>query len=41
MKFNRGTAKTIEVDSLRFGDKDLKVFGTLEYGQFGVVSVVI
>jgi hypothetical protein len=31
-------AKTSEVDTLRFQDKDLLVAGTLEYGQFGVVS---
>ena len=30
-------AKTIEIDALRFQDKDLNVIGTLEYGQFGVV----
>ncbi|EPQ52006.1 kinase-like protein [Gloeophyllum trabeum ATCC 11539] len=34
------TAKTKEVDSLRFTDKDLQLLGTLEYGQFGVVDVV-
>ena len=32
-----GIAKTIEVDNLRFTDKDLSVIGTLEYGQFSVV----
>jgi hypothetical protein len=31
------TAKTIEVDKLRFTDKDLSVIGTLEYGQFSIV----
>lgn len=31
--------KTTEVDALRFQDKDLAVVGTLEYGQYGVVSV--
>ena len=31
-------AKTIQIDSLRFGDKDLALVGTLEFGQFGVVS---
>lgn len=31
-------AKTIQIDSLRFTDKDLDLVGTLEYGQFGVVS---
>ncbi|PPQ76943.1 hypothetical protein CVT24_009032 [Panaeolus cyanescens] len=34
------TSKTIEVDSLRFQNKDLSVFGTLEYGQFGKIDVV-
>ena len=32
-------AKTIEIDALRFQDKDLNVIGTLEYGQFGVVCL--
>ena len=32
------SAKTAEVDTLRFADKDLDVVGTLEYGQYGVVS---
>ena len=32
------TAKTTEVDGLRFKDKDLETVGTLEYGQFGVAS---
>ncbi|EPT01208.1 hypothetical protein FOMPIDRAFT_1120784 [Fomitopsis schrenkii] len=32
------TSKTTEVDDLRFTDKDLDVVGTLEYGQYGVVS---
>jgi hypothetical protein len=31
-------AKTVEVDSLRFGNPDLEVVGTLEVGQFGVVE---
>ena len=31
-------AKTTEIDTLRFGDKDLDLVGTLEYGQYGVVS---
>lgn len=31
-------AKTTEVEELRFGDKDVDVVGTLEYGQYGVVS---
>ncbi|KAF8496263.1 kinase-like protein [Russula emetica] len=34
------TAKTIEVDKLRFTDKDLSVIGTLEYGQFSIIDVV-
>ncbi|KAH9014496.1 kinase-like protein [Lactarius pseudohatsudake] len=34
------TAKTIEVDKLRFTDKDLTVIGTLEYGQFSTIDVV-
>jgi hypothetical protein len=33
----RHTAKTAEIDALRFTDKDLDVVGTLDYGQFGVV----
>lgn len=32
-------AKTIQIDSLRFSDRDLDLVGTLEYGQFGVVSL--
>ncbi|TBU46771.1 kinase-like protein [Dichomitus squalens] len=32
------TAKTIQIDTLRFSDEDLDLVGTLEYGQFGVVS---
>lgn len=40
-KVDNRTAKTAEVDKLRFSDGDLKVVGTLEYGQFGVVSVTI
>lgn len=32
-----GVAKTVEVDKLRFTDKDLAVVGTLEYGQFSIV----
>lgn len=31
-------AKTIEIDALRFQDKDLGIVGTLEFGQCGVVS---
>ncbi|KAF8654999.1 hypothetical protein AX16_003303 [Volvariella volvacea WC 439] len=34
------TARTTEIESLRFQDKDLNVVGTLEYGQFGVIDVV-
>ena len=34
------SAKTAEIDTLRFQDQDLQVLGTLEYGQFGVVSRV-
>ncbi|KAJ3848257.1 kinase-like protein [Lentinula lateritia] len=32
------TVKTTEVDETRFQDRDLQVLGTLEYGQYGVVS---
>jgi hypothetical protein len=32
-------AKTIEIDALRFQNKELNVVGTLEYGQFGVVRL--
>ena len=35
------SAKTIEIDALRFQDKDLNVIGTLEYGQFGVVCLLL
>lgn len=35
----RRTAKTTEIDALRFTNRDLNVVGTLEYGQFGVVRV--
>lgn len=31
-------ARTSQIDELKFGDKDLNVVGTLEYGQYGVVS---
>ncbi|KAI0053994.1 kinase-like protein [Auriscalpium vulgare] len=34
------TAKTSEVDALRFTDRDLSIVGTLEYGQFAVIDVV-
>lgn len=37
----RHTAKTTEIDALRFTDRDLDVVGTLEYGQFGVVCTYI
>ena len=30
-------ARTAEIDAIRFQNKDLKVLGTLEFGQFGVV----
>lgn len=31
-------ARTSEIDSIRFQDKDIAVVGHLEYGQFGIVS---
>lgn len=31
-------AKTTEIEELKFGDKDLTVLGTLEFGQYGIVS---
>ncbi|KAF8623794.1 hypothetical protein AX17_007297 [Amanita inopinata Kibby_2008] len=34
------TSRTMEIDSLRFQDKDLGLVGTLDYGQFGVIDVV-
>ncbi|KAF9067938.1 kinase-like domain-containing protein [Rhodocollybia butyracea] len=34
------TARTVEIDTLRFQDRDLQALGTLEYGQFGVIDVV-
>ncbi|KAL4263518.1 non-specific serine/threonine protein kinase [Pleurotus pulmonarius] len=34
------TARTAEIDSLRFQDKDLNVVGTLDRGQFGLIDVV-
>ncbi|TFK60050.1 kinase-like protein [Pluteus cervinus] len=34
------TARTSEIDALRFQDKDLDLVGTLEYGQFGLIDVV-
>ena len=35
---NIGAAKTTQIEDLKFGDKDLTVLGTLEFGQYGVVS---
>jgi hypothetical protein len=32
-------AKTVEIDKLRFTDKDLDTLGTLDQGQFGKVGV--
>ncbi|KAJ7176825.1 kinase-like protein [Mycena filopes] len=34
------TAKTVEIDALRFQDGDLQLVGTLERGQFGLIDVV-
>ncbi|KAJ6551162.1 kinase-like domain-containing protein [Mycena capillaripes] len=34
------TAKTAEIDALRFQDADLQPVGTLERGQFGLIDVV-
>ncbi|KAJ7779180.1 kinase-like protein [Mycena metata] len=34
------TAKTTEIDGLRFQDTDLQLVGTLERGQFGLIDVV-
>ncbi|KAJ6618218.1 kinase-like domain-containing protein [Mycena sp. CBHHK59/15] len=34
------TAKTAEIDAIRFQDTDLQVIGTLERGQFGLIDVV-
>ena len=31
-------ARTTHIEELKFGDKDLSVLGTLEFGQYGVVS---
>lgn len=33
-------AKTTEIDTIRFQDKDLSKVGTLEFGQFGVVRAL-
>lgn len=35
------TSKTTDVDALRFQDQDLDTVGTLDYGQFGVIDVVV
>ncbi|KAF7324690.1 hypothetical protein MKEN_00510500 [Mycena kentingensis (nom. inval.)] len=34
------TAKSAEIDALRFQDADLQLVGTLERGQFGLIDVV-
>ncbi|KAF8201369.1 kinase-like domain-containing protein [Mycena galopus ATCC 62051] len=34
------TAKTVEIDALRFQDADLQLVGTLERGQFGLIDIV-
>ncbi|KAL0071003.1 hypothetical protein AAF712_001561 [Marasmius tenuissimus] len=34
------TARTKEIEALKFGDNDLNALGTLEQGQFGVIDVV-
>ncbi|GJE90297.1 kinase-like protein [Phanerochaete sordida] len=34
------TARTAQIEELRFGDQDLGVLGTLEFGQYGVIDVV-
>ncbi|KAJ7220714.1 kinase-like protein [Mycena pura] len=34
------TAKTAEIDALRFQNADLQLIGTLERGQFGLIDVV-
>ncbi|KAG2151562.1 kinase-like protein [Suillus bovinus] len=34
------TARTAEIESLRFSDGDLVVLGTLDQGQFGMIDVV-
>ncbi|KAG0702614.1 hypothetical protein DFH29DRAFT_490533 [Suillus ampliporus] len=34
------TARTAEIESLRFSDRDLVVLGTLDHGQFGIIDVV-
>ncbi|EKM50167.1 uncharacterized protein PHACADRAFT_213919 [Phanerochaete carnosa HHB-10118-sp] len=34
------TSRTTQIEESRFGDKDLGVLGTLEFGQYGVIDVV-
>lgn len=34
------TARTTEIEALRFSDGDLVVLGTLDHGQFGMIDVV-
>ncbi|KAK0476277.1 kinase-like domain-containing protein [Armillaria luteobubalina] len=34
------TSRTIEIDTIKLQDKDFKVVGKLDYGQFGVIDVV-
>ncbi|KAK0475728.1 kinase-like domain-containing protein [Armillaria novae-zelandiae] len=34
------TSRTIEIDTIKLQDKDFKVAGKLDYGQFGVIDVV-
>lgn len=38
--FGVWVGRTRELDELKFGDRDLDVIGTLEYGQFGVVRIL-
>ena len=38
--FDVWVGRTRELDELKFGDRDLDVIGTLEYGQFGVVRAL-
>ncbi len=33
--------RTSQIDELKFSDNDLIVVGTLEYGQYGVVSTLV
>ena len=37
----RHLAKTVEVETIRFGQNDLALVGTLEYGQYSVVRAVL